>query len=107
VASHAIWRRGWGLNPEGRSLRSLLRGTNPPDRSRVGLLANRYLPQRSLPPLPPGGVPPRSPLPLWVRSPYAMMPRQPNKGRHGIMAEGVGLEPTRGLRPAGFRDRSL
>ena len=36
-----------------------------------------------------------------------MMPRQPNKGRHGIMAEGVGLEPTRGLRPAGFRDRSL
>lgn len=24
-----------------------------------------------------------------------------------FLAEGVGLEPTRGLRPAGFRDRSL
>src|SRR2546427_11892919 len=47
-----------------------------------------------------------TPLPLWVRVPkMALVWWRFRETR--VMAEGGGLEPTKGLPPAGFRDRSL
>src|SRR2546426_9149481 len=103
-----LWRRGWDSNPQGvgrfapSSGGLIPRNARAKDCSRADIYLNARCPLYHL-----GDYLPRTPLPLRVRIPLETERTGSIRRCGNVLAEGEGLEPSRGLRPAGFRDRSL